>query len=139
MGNPFVHIELTSTDAGKAKNFYKSLFDWKLEDMPMDSGESYTMVNVGEGTGGGIMKSPKPDMPSAWIPYVAVDDLKASTDKAKSLGGTIIKEPTAVKDYGWFSIVKDPTGAVLGLWKPNMENKENMEKMGKKKEGCCCC
>jgi len=35
MGNPFVHVELMSTDVGKAKDFYGKLFDWKLEDMPM--------------------------------------------------------------------------------------------------------
>jgi hypothetical protein len=34
MGNPFVHVELMSTDVGKAKSFYGKLFDWKLEDMP---------------------------------------------------------------------------------------------------------
>ncbi|MDD5587246.1 MAG: VOC family protein [Alphaproteobacteria bacterium] len=139
MGNPFVHIELTSTDADKAKTFYKSLFDWKLEDMPMEDGMNYTMINVGEGTGGGIMKSPKPDMPSAWIPYVMVDDVEAATKKAKTLGGTIIKDKTAVKDMGWFSIIKDPSGAVLGLWMLNMENKENIEMMKKKKECCSCC
>ena len=40
MGNPFVHVELMSTDVGKAKAFYGKLFDWKLEngeewDMPI--------------------------------------------------------------------------------------------------------
>jgi predicted enzyme related to lactoylglutathione lyase len=51
MGNPFVHVELTSNDVGKAKTFYNTLFDWKLEDMPMGD-MTYTMIKVGEGTGG---------------------------------------------------------------------------------------
>ena len=34
MANPFVHVELNTTDVGKAKDFYGKLFDWKLEDMP---------------------------------------------------------------------------------------------------------
>jgi len=25
---------------------------------------------------------------------------------------------TEVPNFGWFSVVKDPTGAVLGLWQP---------------------
>ena len=49
MPNPFVHVELNTTDTGKAKSFYGALFDWKLEDMPMSDG-SYTMIQVGEGT-----------------------------------------------------------------------------------------
>jgi predicted enzyme related to lactoylglutathione lyase len=35
MGNPFVHVELMSTDVAKAKSFYGKLFDWNLEDMDM--------------------------------------------------------------------------------------------------------
>ena len=34
MANPFVHIELNTSDPEKAKSFYGSLFDWKLADMP---------------------------------------------------------------------------------------------------------
>jgi predicted enzyme related to lactoylglutathione lyase len=118
MGNPFVHVELMTTDADKAKSFYGELFDWQLEDMSMGDGMTYTMINVGEGTGGGLMKNPMPDAPSAWMAYVLVDDLKAATRKAKSLGGTVMKDETEVPGMGSFSIITDPTGAMLGLWEP---------------------
>ena len=36
---------------------------------------------------------------------------------AKSLGATVMKDVTEVADKGWFSIIVDPTGAMLGLWK----------------------
>src|SRR5882672_474170 len=117
MGNPFVHVELMSTDVGKAKSFYGKLFDWKLEDMPMGD-MTYTMIRVGEGTGGGLMKNPIPGAPSSWLAYVLVDDLKAATSKAKSLGATVMKDVTEVMGAGSFSIIVDPTGAALGLWKP---------------------
>ena len=35
MANPFVHVELNTTDVAKAKTFYGKLFDWKMEDIPM--------------------------------------------------------------------------------------------------------
>jgi len=35
MANPFVHVELNTTDPTKAKTFYGSLFNWKMEDVPM--------------------------------------------------------------------------------------------------------
>jgi len=117
MPNPFVHVELNTTDVAKAKTFYTKLFAWQLEDMPME-GFSYTMIRVGEGTGGGMMKQMMPGAPSAWLPYVLVDDIKASTQKAKSLGATILKDVTEVMGAGWLSIIVDPTGAMLGLWKP---------------------
>jgi predicted enzyme related to lactoylglutathione lyase len=117
MANPFVHVELNTTDVGKAKTFYGKLFDWKMEDVPMPGG-SYTMIKVGEGTGGGLLKHPMPGAPSAWIAYVLVDDIAAATKKAKSLGATVIKDVTEVMGAGWLSIITDPTGATLGLWKP---------------------
>ena len=55
--------------------------------------------------------------PSAWIPYVDVGDIEQATKKAKSLGGNVLKDVTEVTGAGWFSIITDPTGAVLGLWK----------------------
>ena len=117
MANPFVHVELNTTDVAKAKSFYGSLFNWTLEDVPMPNG-SYTMIKVGEGTGGGIMKHPVPGAPSAWLAYVLVDDVAASTKKAKSLGATVMKDATDIPGVGTFSVLIDPTGAAIALWKP---------------------
>ena len=117
MGNPFVHVELMSNDVGKAKSFFGKLFDWKLEDMPMGD-SNYTIIKVGEGTGGGIMKNPMPNAPSMWVAYVNVDDVNAATAKAKMLGAKVVKDIQEVKGAGTFSIITDPTGAMLGLWQP---------------------
>lgn len=116
MANPFVHVELSTTDPAKAKEFYSRLFTWKLEDMDMGPGMVYTTIQPGEGTGGGLMKQLIPDAPSAWMAYVIVDDVQASTQKAKSLGARVMKEKTEVPGMGWFSVIVDPTGAMLGLW-----------------------
>ena|SRR5579864_1499339 len=118
MANPFVHVELNTTDLNKAKKFYGSLFDWKLEDVPMGPAGTYVTIGVGTGVGGGMMTHPMPGQPSFWLSYVNVDDLAASTAKAKSLGATIIKDSTPVPGMGTFSIFMDPTGAVLALWEP---------------------
>jgi hypothetical protein len=115
MANPFVHVELNTTDVAKAKGFYGRLFGWKLEDVPMEN-MTYTMIGVGEGTGGGMMKQMIPGAPSFWMAYVLVDDVAAATKKAKSLGATVMKDVTPVTDMGSFSIIVDPTGAHLGLW-----------------------
>lgn len=118
MGNPFVHVELNTSDPAKAKEFYGKLFDWKMEDLKMDDGMAYTTIGVGEGTGGGLMKSPMPDAASMWLPYVVVDDIHAATKKAASLGAKVMRDVIEVMDMGWLSIFTDPTGAMLGLWQP---------------------
>jgi hypothetical protein len=84
--------------------------------MAMGDGHTYTLIGVGEGTGGGIMKQMIPHGPSMWMPYVLVDDIKAATQKARSLGANVMKDVTEVGDMGWLSIFNDPTGAMIGLW-----------------------
>ena len=113
MPNSFAHVELHSGDVNDSKKFYKALFSWKLRDMPeMD----YTMIDVGTGTGGGIMKKPMPEAPSQWLPYVQVDSVKKSVEKAKKLGGTAILEYQAIGEMGAIGVIADPGGAAIGLW-----------------------
>jgi len=119
VANPFVHVELNTPDPEKAKTFYSKLFQWQLEDVanPGVPDGTYTMVKVGGGTGGGIMKQVSGG-PSGWLAYVLVDDIREATKKAKSLGAEIMKDVTEVMGMGWLSFIKDPTGSVLGLWQP---------------------
>ncbi|MGA2515341.1 MAG: VOC family protein [Thermodesulfobacteriota bacterium] len=117
MANPFVHIELRTRDVAKSKKFYAGMFNWKMKELP---GMDYTVIEVGEGTGGGIMKNPTSRDPDNWLPYILVDDVAASTKKAASLGGTIVEDVTEVPDMGWFSVIIDPTGSAFGLWQTKM-------------------
>ncbi|HKU80783.1 MAG TPA: VOC family protein [Candidatus Tumulicola sp.] len=115
--NPFVHVELATTDVPKAKEFYGKLFDWQLND---DSGvDGYTTIGVGEneyGVGGGMMHVPQEGMSTTWLAYVAVGDIKAATERARSLGATILTDVTEIGPVGWLSVIQDPTGGVLGLF-----------------------
>ena len=119
MGNPFVHVELNTPDPKKAKEFYSKLFQWQLDDVENIEvpGGVYTTIKVGEGTGGGMMKQ-VPNGPSGWLAYVLVDDIRAATKKAQSLGAEVMKGVTEVMGMGWLSLIKDPTGSILGLWQP---------------------
>jgi predicted enzyme related to lactoylglutathione lyase len=117
MAHPFVHVELNATDVAAAKTFYGSLFGWELKDENMPVGP-YTMIDVGDGTGGGILKQMIPGAPSTWVPYVLVSDIEAHTKKAESLGATLMVPVTDI-GMGKLSIVTDPTGAPLGLWQPS--------------------
>ena len=118
MANPFVHVELHTNDLARAKEFYSKLFTWKLQDMPMPGGGSYTMIDVGGGTGGGMMVNQAPGTPPHWMSYVGVDDINAATRKAKDLGAKVVVDVTEVGQYGTMSVITDPTGATLALWQP---------------------
>jgi predicted enzyme related to lactoylglutathione lyase len=121
MANPFVHVELHTNDVAKAKAFYSRLFGWKLQDLPMPgpgSSGTYTMIDVGEGTGGGIMRAEPPGSPPRWQAYVGVDDVAQTTRNARELGAQVLMDKTEVGDFGWMSVITDPTGATIALWQP---------------------
>lgn len=128
MANPFVHVELHTNDLSKAKAFYSKLFGWKLQDMPMPGGGTYTMIEVGEGTGGGMMTSQPPGSPPRWQAYVGVDDVAAFTRKAKELGAKIMMDKTDVGEFGRMSVIIDPTGAAIALWEAKQAQKAQKKK-----------
>ncbi len=123
MAHPFVHVELHTNDLARVREFYTGLFGWKLQDVPMpgDGGATYTMIDVGGGTGGGMMRSQTPGEPSHWMAYVGVDDIEAATKRARELGAKVCLGVTQVGPYGWMSVIEDPTGATLALWKPGKD------------------
>jgi hypothetical protein len=120
MPSPFVHIELATDDVARAKSFYADLFGWKMTDLPMD----YTLLSTGKAPGGGIFKRP-PEAPVGWSVYVGVTDAAASLEKAKTLGATVLREPTLISpEWGRFAVLQDPTGAVICLHEaPRMPKK----------------
>lgn len=113
MPNPFAHIELNTDDVSQSKKFYSSVFAWKIQDMPE---VNYSMIDVAGGTGGGMQVKPMPEQPSAWLPYVEVQDVKKTMAKAAKAGARVVLEYQPIGEMGAIGIFIDPQGAALGVW-----------------------
>jgi len=113
MPNPFAHIELTTDDMKAAQKFYSKVFAWKLSEMP---GMNYTMIDVGGGTGGGMQARPMPEAPTGWMPYVQVDDLKATVATAAKAGASVVLPYQEIGEMGAIGVFADPNGAMIGVW-----------------------
>ena len=116
MPNPFAHIELTTDDLKAAQKFYSKVFAWKLNEMP---GMNYTMIDVGngqQGAGGGMQAKPMAEAPTGWMPYVQVDDVKATVAKATKAGATAMLPYQEIGDMGAIGVFADPNGSVIGVW-----------------------
>ena len=118
MATNFGHIELITHDLDKARDFYQKLFGWKVRDLP---DIPYSLFNENLVPTGGMMKGAQPGSESLWIPYIVTDDISGVTEKARSLGATIHREVMVAGQYGWLSVINDPTGATFGLWQSKME------------------
>jgi predicted enzyme related to lactoylglutathione lyase len=116
MPNPFCHVELSTGDVATSKKFYRSLFKWKVDTLGKAMG-GYTMIDVGKGVGGGMMQKMMPEQPTAWLPYVEVDDVKKTMAKARKLGADVKVEYMEIPGgMGAFGVFVDPSGAGLGVW-----------------------
>ncbi len=113
---PFVHLELSTPDLAKAKAFYTQLFGWKIDDMDMGGGMTYSTFKPDTAPGGGMVSMP--GAPTGWLPYVGVEDIHASTEHARALGATVVTDVTEIPNVGWMSVLTDPTGAAIALFRP---------------------
>lgn len=113
MGNPFVHIDLSTTDVSAARKFYEQVFDWKFIQMQEMGG--YLGIDVGKGTGGGIGQGEEGQPPS-WTSFVDVADIDETLAKAEAAGGTVLQGRMDVGGMGWLAVLLDPQGAKFGIW-----------------------
>lgn len=110
--------EFAADNPQAAVDFYTAAFGWKVEEMDMPNGKYHVLLN-GEEKVGGIMAKPpeQSEAPSAWMPYVTVDNVDETAAKIETLGGKIIMPPhdIPVPDGPRLSVVQDPFGATLGI------------------------
>ena len=120
-----VHFEIPAEDLDRAKNFYSSVFGWKLETMPMPGGE-YTSVMTtavddqtqlptepGAINGGMMQRDDRTPSPVITIDVEAIDD---ALKEVEAGGGTTVTPRTEIPGMGAFAYFKDPEGNVMGLW-----------------------
>ncbi len=114
----FCWIELMSSDAAGARAFYTQLFGWSVNEISMGEMGMYYIFQK-SGADCAAMFQAGPDMagvPPFWMSYISVDDADASTEKAKSLGANVHKEPFDVGPQGRMAVLQDPQGAAFSIW-----------------------
>ncbi len=116
----FVWYELTTTDMQAAKAFYAAVVGWGTRDASM-AGIPYTVFTAGEVSVCGMMALPedarKVGERPMWIGYICVDDVDATADRIKRLGGAVHVPPQDILDVSRFSVVSDPQMATFALFK----------------------
>lgn len=113
MSSPFVWFHHNGQKSKEIIAFYESLVAWKASEGP--GGMTMLAADAGPFAAAGSKQERYGDR-DEWIPFVAVDDVDAATRKAVSLGAIIVREKSR-GPAGDFTVVRDPGGAALALWK----------------------
>lgn len=108
--------ELRTTDPQAALQFYNALFGWNTEDASTPEAQ-YTVVKVGDEPIGGVMNLPAQSKgtPPHWGSYVTVEDVDATLDKTRQLGGSVVVEANDVPGVGRMAVIQDPQGALVSV------------------------
>jgi uncharacterized protein len=112
--NPLVHLELQTAGAPAAGAFYTGLLGWRAQRVHSGSA-SYTTLGSGGPVGAGVVESCA-EQP-LWLPYVAVECLQSTTERALALGATLLLGPREGQ-AGRRSVLASPAGGQIALWQP---------------------
>ena len=105
--NPVVHLELHTGDLARAREFYEDLLGWRAEQT-----SGYWSL----GTGCGVVECDTPA--PAWLPYVAVRDVAATTERARRRSAPAsCSIPAKARTAGAASSAR-PDGGDIALWQP---------------------
>jgi predicted enzyme related to lactoylglutathione lyase len=109
--------ELATSDYKGALAFYSELFGWSPQEaMDMGEGGIYQIYGGGGPPLGGMFNKPA-EMPGPpmWLYYISVDDVNASVEKVKELGGEVVNGPMEVPGGDLIAQCLDPQGALFAL------------------------
>lgn len=113
MAGQIVHFELPAEDAGRAKEFWSSLFGWTFTDAGMP-GIEYAMTDAGGPPAGAVY--PSEDMAARGpIVYFDTDDIAASVERTRELGGQA-EDAAPIPGVGWFARCHDTEGNPFSLF-----------------------
>ncbi len=118
-------FDIPVDDMGRACEFYKDLFGWELESIAGSGGGFHSAKTVavdeqGEpnepgGINGGLYVRGTNGLTSTFL-EIKVSSIDAVLDKVTPLGGSVVREKSAILDIAFFAVIKDSEGNIIGLW-----------------------
>jgi predicted enzyme related to lactoylglutathione lyase len=112
-------FDISTKDLARAKDFYGKLFDWTFTavagtDQAVEINSRGTAIGTIRGADGAISGF-------NGVVYIQVDDVRSASNKAKTLGATLVPGfPFNLPNgTGAISLILDPSGHPLGLYSRN--------------------
>ncbi len=110
--------ELHTWEPEAALAFYGRTLGWEFEPLTIAENAGYWLARKDGKPVGGVFELTEPDyggIPSHWMTYLYVDDIRATGRKTEKAGGTIVRETVKISGLGKVAVVADASGALIGL------------------------
>jgi predicted enzyme related to lactoylglutathione lyase len=116
--NPVAWFEIYVQNMDRAKKFYESVFQVKLEKLDSPGLEmwSFPMVMDRWGASGSLVRMEGvPSGGNSTLVYFGCADCAVEAGRVKESGGRIHKEKLSIGQYGFIALAFDTEGNMLGL------------------------
>ena len=118
MQNPVGWFEIYVEDMERARSFYETVLQVKLERLPVPDIEmwNFPMHMEGSGAAGSLVKMPGfPTGQNSVLVYFSCEDCSNEESRVTGAGGRIEKEKFSIGQFGFVSLVYDTEGNMIGL------------------------
>ena len=116
MAGRLTNFEIYSDDPEALAVFYRELLGWRIE---RAEGIDYWRIAIDAEakplSAGGITRRPS-FAQQGWMNFVEVDSLDTALETTERLGGSVLKEKTAVPRVAWHAVIADPAGNAFMIW-----------------------
>ncbi|MFS4458651.1 VOC family protein [Bdellovibrio sp. HCB2-146] len=116
--NPVGWFEIPVTDVMRARKFYESSFDVKMNLMEGQGAKMalFPMHDGAEGAAGALVQASgyKPVYDGPMI-YFSVKSIDEALSKIQQAGGKVMKDKTDIGEHGMYAIIQDGEGNRIGL------------------------
>lgn len=120
--NPFTWLEIYVEDMDRAREFYESVFQFKMISMqtPGDFGDlemwSFPWEDGGANISGALCKTAgfKPGAGGTLV-YFTCEDCSVEESRVQQAGGQVLQEKMPIGEHGFCSIIMDTEGNTIGL------------------------
>ena len=120
--NPVVWFEIYVQDLERARRFYETVLDVKLEPLPSpDPGDGFEMLMFpGDperpGSGGALAKmAGVPSGGNSTLVYFACADCAVEGGRIEAAGGRVERPKMSIGEYGHIMLARDTEGNMFGL------------------------
>ena len=116
--NPVGWFEIYVQDLDRAKKFYESVFQLRLEKLNNPEIEmwAFPMDMNRWGAGGALVKmNGVPSGGNSTLVYFSCEDCSIEEGRVGKSGGRIQRKKTSIGEYGFISLVLDTEGNMFGL------------------------
>jgi predicted enzyme related to lactoylglutathione lyase len=120
--NPVAFWELASSNSDKSAEFFRRVFDWKVE-FSEDLGFYQVPATEGANASGGYIFTLKQARLPFLTIYIVVSDIEARAEKVKEFGGEVIEPPHEMPGGYWICLFNEPSGVTFAMIQPKHQAK----------------